>query len=196
LGSALLIAVIGAFYLCAGLRFDFRMDLDHMGSIKAWPLDPRLVFLATLLPEVLLVSLLLVAAVTFRAAVAGVWPPLLTAVVAALPLFTLNWVAIDNAVYLLAPVRFVPGQEGALHHAGRSFVLWFLRMLVLSVALGLATLAGFAAAIAGMRAAALGEGSATALGVLAGCVVLAASAAALVLIGGWCLRRFDPSAVG
>ena len=47
---------VGTLYLCAGLRFDFREDLDAMESLKAWPVRPWRVFLATLLPEVVLVS--------------------------------------------------------------------------------------------------------------------------------------------
>jgi hypothetical protein len=42
--GSLLISLVGTLYLCAGLRFDFREDLDRMDVIKSYPLAPWRVF--------------------------------------------------------------------------------------------------------------------------------------------------------
>ena len=130
-----LIAILGTFYLASGLRFDFRDDLDRMEVIKAWPVSPARVFAATLLPEVLLVSTLVLAALVVHALAVGVLSPLFWGILVLQPPFVFAWVAVDNAVFLFAPVRFVPGQEGALQNAGRGMMLMFLRALVLLVVL-------------------------------------------------------------
>src|SRR5207244_4901759 len=98
-----------------------------------WPLRPALLFLATILPETVLVSGLLVLAVLVRAAYVGKFHPALLGLIAFQPLVVLTWVALDNAVYLFSPVRYTPGQEGALQHMGRTMVLFLLRVALLIV---------------------------------------------------------------
>src|SRR5207249_2277082 len=71
------LAVFGTIYLCSGLRFDFRNDLEQMEQIKAWPVLPPLVFLGTLLPQVVFVSGLLGAAILLRAAAIDAFHPAL-----------------------------------------------------------------------------------------------------------------------
>jgi hypothetical protein len=190
MGGTILIAAAGTLYLCAGLRFDFREDLDRMDVVKSWPLAPWRIFLATLLPEVLLVSLLLGGAVGLRVAITGDAHPLIMAVLAALPLGVLAWVSIDNAVFLFSPIRYVPGQEGLLQHAGRSVVLMLLR----AFALGLAALAVTAAVL---LVQALDDwlelGAQQVVGVTVGLVlfVLLCEDVLLVWLGGRALARFD-----
>lgn len=189
LGGSLLIGGVGTFYLCAGLRFDFREDLDSMESIKAWPVRPWRVFLATLLPEVVLVSGLLVAAMLLRRLPAGEVGAKTWMVACAVPVTTLVWAAIDNAVFLFAPVRMTPGQEGALQHIGRQIGLFAVRMAGLALAL-----AGAGAALSShlllreldwppLRAAVV----ATALFA----AVVCAEVVGLIALGGRLLARFD-----
>lgn len=131
--APVLISLLGTFYLCSGLRFDFREDLDRMEVIKTWPIPPLRLFTAMLLPEVVLVSLLLVAAVLLRAGIARVWDPALLALVSLQPLVVLAWVGLDNAVFLFLPVRFTPGQDGALQNAGRGMLMMLTRLVALAV---------------------------------------------------------------
>jgi hypothetical protein len=131
--SAMIIAIAGTLYLCAVLRFDFRSDLEIMDRIKTWPLRPSMLFLATLLPEVLLVSGLLALAVIGRTVWIGGFQPAILGIVAFQPLVVLTWVALDNAVYLFSPVRYTPGEEGALQNMGRSMLLMILRVVMGSV---------------------------------------------------------------
>lgn len=192
-GGAAIIALGGTIYLCSGLRFDFRSGLERMELVKAWPLAPWKVFLATILPEILLASLLLALAIGVRAAVTSSFHPALLGVVGALPLLTLTWVSLDNVVFLFAPVRFVPGQEGALHHMGRTMLLVLLRMAIFSVVALLTALAGALLAFVARELFGWPEAVALALAVGTGVVALVALDVALVASGGWFLRRFDVS---
>jgi ABC-2 type transport system permease protein len=190
LKGSLLIAVAGTLYLCAGLRFDFREDLDQMGTLKAWPVRPWRLFLGTLLPEVVLVSGLLAVAILVRATFLGVLGPHVVLVAAGIPVVVLLWAGIDNAVFLYMPVRHTPGQEGALHHAGRTLALLFLRLVAMA-----ATAAGALSCVAlhWLLSEVLEISSTIALwasvGLLA--VVLGAEMCTVVAVGGALLRRFD-----
>src|SRR6185369_2111841 len=117
--------------------------------------------------------------------------PALVGIIAFQPLVTFAWVALDNAVYLYAPVRYSPGQEGALQHMGRSLVLMHLRFgLLVSVAIGAGLPAagayfGLHLGLGASKAAALWTG-----GSIAWAGLLVADAL-LVLAGGKMLQRFD-----
>jgi len=190
LGGAGLLAGVGTLYLCLGLRFDFRADLELMSSIKTWPLPPRRLFLATILPEVALVTALLWTAVLVRAVWTGTLLPDLWLVLALQPLVTFTWAAIDNTVFLFSPVRYNPGQEGALQHIGRSILLLGLRGIVFGLVLGLAaapiTLLVWWGNEAGWSVRAILAGSGAVLA-----VVLLIASVLLTLAGGTMLRRFD-----
>jgi hypothetical protein len=186
----LFMLLLGTAYLCGGLRFDFRQELERMEEIKAWPLQPWHLFLAMILPEVALVSILLGAALATRLAILGVDHPLQVLLLCALPLFVLAYAAIDNAAWLLFPVRVVAGQDGALQNAGRGMTMMLVRSLVLALALGLAAGAGLLVWKAGEMLSASDVPRWVAAGACAWGVLLLMDVAAL-LLGGWVLRRFD-----
>ncbi len=186
-----LIALLGTVYLCSGLRFDFREELERMDVIRAWPLAPRRVFLATLLPEVVLVSLLVMITVLLQALLTLGVSLFLLGVLVCLPFFVFTWVALDNMVFLLAPVRFVPGQDGFVQNAGRRMIQASLLLVLFLAFAGCGTL-GFWAGYMGVAEVLGGsEAVARAGGIAALVVVLAAGDALLVLLGGAVLRRFD-----
>ena len=189
-GSAAFLAVLGTIYLCSGLRFDFRDDLEQMDVIKSWPLGPARVFLATLLPEVLLVSLLIAAAIAARSLIMGSWHPALLAILALQPFLALTWVILDNAVYLYAPVRYQPGQEGALHHSGRTLVMMLLRLVVLA-AVGATVMAGFSTFWLLELMPGVSREVALGVGIGLGSMVLVLDDVLLIRAGGSLLRRFD-----
>lgn len=188
--GSIMIAVLGMWYLSGGLRFDFRADLDRMETIKSWPLGPARLFLATLLPETALIWVVLSVAIVTRALLLHLFDPLILLVIGLLPFLTLAWLAVDNAVFLLAPVRFVPGQEGTLHHTGRALVMVFVRLLLFlasSVVVGVP-----AAAVYFLCAHLELETWATTAAVTGvGVLMLVAVDAVLVYFGGRMLRRFD-----
>jgi hypothetical protein len=189
--AAGLTAGMGTLYLCTGLRFDFRQDLERMDLIKTWPLHPALLFLANLLPEIVLVYGVLALAILVRCAIVQAFDPWIVAILAFQPLVTLAWVALDNAVYLYSPVRYTPGQEGALQHMGRSLLLTLLRMGLFSAAL---VIAGLPAGLVVLGLTKLGGFDlepALGIGALVAWMFLAALDGVLVVLGGMVLRRFD-----
>ena len=188
--GGVMVAVLGTIYLGMGLRFDFRSDLDSMESIKSWPLSNSRLFLATILPEVLLISLLVALAVLMRSLLIGAFPLALIAWLLMVPVVALLWTALDNAVFLWAPVRYTPGQGGSMQYAGRSLLLVLLRLLLL----GLVALGTFGCVMA-LRWLMLRFGvelkSALVVGAVGGVLVVLLSVATLIALGGRALARFD-----
>jgi hypothetical protein len=185
----ILIAGVGTIYLCAGLRFDFREDLDQMEAMKSWPMPPWRLFLATLVPEVVLVSLFVSAGIGIFTAF-GQFEPLHLPILAVVPLVVLLWTSIDNAVFLYAPIKHTPGQEGALHHTGRALTLMLVRM-VLFAGISIGVVLAFVTAWLHQDELVLEDSAmySTALGLSA--LALVAENLFLVWIGGRMLRRFD-----
>jgi hypothetical protein len=190
IGGSAALAIFGTIYLCSGLRFDFRNDLDQMEQIKAWPVPPSRIFLATVLPQVLLVSAMLAAGILLRCVALGAFHPSILAILLFQPLVALAWTAVDNAVYLFAPVRYAPGQEGALQHIGRSVVMMLVRFGLLGVSGAVAVGPGVLTAIAADQLGA-SEGAAVALGAIVAWIGFLAIDFGLVVGGGRMLRRFD-----
>jgi hypothetical protein len=188
--APLVIAILGTIYLCSGLRFDFREELERMDAVRSWPLAPRRIFLFMLLPEVALVVLLLGATIVLEALARGALGPDTLGFLVGLPFLVFAWVALDNVVFLFAPVRHVPGQDGLVQNAGR-------RMLQMVLLVALALVAGLAAALAFHAVTWLGVwlalGPAVSQGLALGAVlfVLAAIDGLLVCVGGAVLVRFD-----
>jgi len=190
LGGSFLLAGVGTLYMCAGLRFDFRMDFELMDRVKTWPLRPSMLFLATILPEVLLVSAMLFIAVLARALWIGTYHPGLVGVLAFQPLATLTWVALDNAVFLFSPIRYTPGEEGALQNMGRSMLLMILRGVLMGVVVFVVLLPAMGVKWVVNE---LSDDSMTswwAAGAFAWVALLALDAV-LIWLGGKMLRRFD-----
>ncbi len=129
------LALLATVYLASGVRADFRTDLDRMESMRAWPVAPWKVFVGTLLPGVTLTSVAVAVILLARALALGQFGTDLWVVIAIVPFLAYVWTAVDNAVFLLFPVRFVPGQGSALQHTGRGFLLVMLRGLLLCGAL-------------------------------------------------------------
>ena len=83
-----------------------------------------------------MITTLLIAGVLTRTVAKGVFHPVLLPCLALIPVVVYAWVSLDNAVFLFFPVKFVPGQDGAVHHIGRSLLLLVLRLFLLSIAGG------------------------------------------------------------
>ena len=162
-----------------------------MDVIRAWPLAPARVFLASLLPETVLVSLLVTATVLFQALLTHGLSMLVLGVIACLPFLVFTWVALDNVVFLFAPVRMVPGQDGFVQNAGRRMIQACL-LLVLFLVFAATGAGGFLAGYLGVSMLLGGpETAARAAGIAGLVAVLLAGDGLLVLLGGAVLRRFD-----
>jgi len=189
--APIVIIGFGMLYLGTWLRFDFRDELDRMEVIKAWPVRPWRLFGAMLLPQVLLVSGILAAAVVGRALVVHQLQPLVLVIVALAPPVVFAWVALDNAVFLFSPVRFVPGQDGMLQNFGRGALMILLRLLLGALVVGTSALPGWGAYVIAHEV--FGLSVTLAVGVVGAVVfvVLVGIDVLLVFVGGHVLHRFD-----
>ncbi|MEM9803531.1 MAG: hypothetical protein AAGA20_24655 [Planctomycetota bacterium] len=194
IGTAI-VAVLGVVYLGSGMRVDFRADLDRMDALKAWPLEPRSAFVATVLPGVLITSCVVLVVLLVRALILRQITPDLAWYPIGVPAIAYVWLSVDNAVFLLFPVRFTPGQGSAIQHMGRGFLLVMFRGLLLFGALVLA--GGGAAAVHFLvmeRAPSL-QGWAAAFAVAWAALVGAGLLYLVTAFGAWALRRFDVSRI-
>jgi hypothetical protein len=187
LNAALMVAVFGTFYLSLGLRYDFREELDVLVSIRAWPLAPWRIFLATITPQIALVSALVLCGVTAVFLRTGGFDARAFALMGGVVLVVAAWVALDNVAFLLAPNRAAPGQDGMLQNAGRSLVLALLR----SIALVIVLTAAAAPTLVAVKIFSVPPATAWVLGAVSGAGVLAVQLVLLVVAGGLALRRFD-----
>lgn len=135
----IMITLIGVMYLCNGLRFDFREDLDKMEVLKTCPVPGWQIFVSNLLPQTIFVSLLVYTAHIVRYFIDGTANEWLILIVPSIPLLTFIWAAVDNIVYLFAPVRAVSGQDTMLQNAGRMFIMMIIRMIAIAIFIFLAT---------------------------------------------------------
>jgi hypothetical protein len=134
---------------------------------------------------------MLAAGILLRCAAIGTIHPGVVGVLLFQPLVALAWTAVDNVVYLFSPVRYAPGQEGALQHIGRSVVMALVRFGLLGVAIAVAVLPGVLVAMTVEEWVGWNQTVATMLGAAVAWTGLFAIDAGLVLVGGKMLRRFD-----
>jgi hypothetical protein len=162
-----------------------------MEQIRAWPARPSVVFLATVLPQVAAVSVLVAAGILLRCIAIGGFHPGVLAILLVQPLVALAWTSVDNAVFLFYPVRFTPGQEGALQHVGRSVLMSFLRLGLAALAIGVSVVPALVVWLLARKVLGTGEDLAWTLAAGAAWAGLAAMNGGLVLAGGRLLSRFD-----
>jgi hypothetical protein len=189
----LLLVAVGSLYLTSGLRFDFREDFERMDVVRAWPLAPWKVFIATILPEVTLVTALLCVAIFARALLHGWLDPLIVLVVPAVACFVFLWVALDNALFLFVPVRHVPGQDGGLQNTGRAMLMMMARLFLMGcTSLGAALPALALILLDNLFDLQIDRGQMLwAVALFGALCVLALECVAAIWIGGVALARFD-----
>lgn len=184
------VLLLGMVYLTVGLRFDFREDVDRIDQLKALPVTSWKLFWGTLLPQWAWVCLLGEISLAVLVYLAGGFDLGVALAMVALPAVLALWMALDNALFLLWPIRTIPGQEGAVQNMGRNLVLLFLRVLLFSLLLALTGGLGYLGWL-------LGDGvdvlpNAIPAGIL-GSLPLALFLWVTGRIGALLLKRFDPS---
>jgi hypothetical protein len=166
------------------LPWAFRGDIDHMDLLKTLPVRPLALAGGELAGGVaVLVAMQLCAVVLFR--VMGMSRSLLLPVVAfAVPVDALL-LAINNLLFLIYPVRFVPSGTADFQFMGRAMLFMLLEMLALLPSLGLAAAFGGIAYFASGRSWIL-------FGITSWIVIMLELP--LFLWGlGWAFERFDPA---
>lgn len=192
---AFLLVVSGALFytfvlLPEAIKFDFRLDSDHLCQLKMLPMTPVRVVIGQLTTPVVMACLfqaiIFIAAGMFR----GIDTMLIVAAVALSVPLTILFVALDNLTFLLYPHR--PTQEGF-----EAFLRTILKFTGKSVLLALFAGAIFVwAPVAASIAAGMGLHSPRevfAAGLLVGITGLAVTAVACVVSA---FRRFDVSLHG
>ncbi|MFT6362067.1 MAG: hypothetical protein ACJAZ8_000464 [Planctomycetota bacterium] len=192
MGSAVL-ALLGTLYLTNGLRFDFREDLAQLDILKSWPLQPWKMFLGSLLPQTLAISLVVSALLLIWLIISEATGLFIFLLALGLPAVVFAWVAVDNIAFLIWPVRFVPGQAGQLQHIGRGLLLTFARMTLFLVSFGLAACFGALAWLALIQIDNLSPELLFTLVALSALGVLVAVDFGLAVVGGLAFARYDPA---
>ena len=188
LAGSVMVLVLGTFQLSNVLRTDLRGDLERLAQHKAWPLGGTSLFLASILPSALLTGSLVGLAVVLRGLLVGglTGLPVHMAIgLFALPL-SLLWFGVENALFLVKPVRHIPGQVGSLQSMGRLLLHSMMSLALVLLVILPAVLSGiFVEHYLGA------DGR-----WIAGFVALIMASVFFVLVargGGWALGRFDPS---
>jgi hypothetical protein len=189
-GGAVLVLALSTYHLSTTIRADLRADLDRIQEVKAWPLPASQTFLASVLPGALVAGLLVSGALVLRAALAGGVREIDLVLAVAAPVLALVWGCVENLSFLVAPVRFTPGEVGTLQSMGRVMLHSLANLAV--VGLVVAPAVGVSLGTARL----LGEGALAQLaGLGAACAFALGLVGALSLLGGRALRRLDPSRV-
>ncbi|MFY9254129.1 MAG: hypothetical protein WAO83_11785 [Fuerstiella sp.] len=92
------------------IKFDFRLDSDHLCQLKMLPMTSAKVVLGQLATPVVLACMFQFAMILFAGLFRGVSPVLMLGAMAVTLPLTVVFVALDNLVFLLYPHR--PTQEG------------------------------------------------------------------------------------
>jgi len=168
------------------IKFDFRLDCDHMDQLKLLPMAPGRIVLAQLTVPVLLCCLFQAVVFTSVGVMRSIDAWIVAAAITACIPVTVLFVALDNLAFLLSPHR--PTQEG--FEAFLRTILKFTAksLLILAFLLLLVAWAPVAAAIAQLTS------SPTTIvfgiGVVVGMMGFAAASVACVIAA---FRRFDVS---
>jgi ABC-2 type transport system permease protein len=184
-GGAMGILVALPFILSGWFRFDFRGDLDRMELLLGLPVRPAMVALGQVLVPALILGCLQ------AAGLAGLiflnpGQETVPARIFLLFCFPLNllFVAIENLLFLLYPVRTAPSAPGDFQALGRALIAFFLKVVAFVLVAGLGFLTAYGAwATTGSKAA----------GALAGLAFLGFADAGMILLVGRAFARFDVS---
>ena len=172
-------------FLTQRMTFDFRGDLDQIDGLKSLPLRSTAITLGQLVTPALILTALQVIVVAVAVACLRVAPRVLwLGAVVVLP-FNLILFEVDNLLFLLFPSRQMAGHPTDFQFMGRTMLMLFAKMVLLSIS------AGFAAGVGFIVYEVFGHG--WLLMGMAAAIVLSAFAAALLPCIAWAFRRFDVS---
>jgi hypothetical protein len=123
------------------ITFDFRGDLDRMEVLKTLPIAPSRIVIGQLVAPVLVVSLLQWLILAAVAGILGRAGGLLGVATWVLP-FNFLLFEIENLLFLWFPARLTPATAGDFQSMGRHMLIFFAKMLCLSLIGGVAAVAG------------------------------------------------------
>jgi len=184
-GSGILIGVVIylSIFMSSMLRFDFRSDLDVMPMLKTLPVRAECIALGQIGPPALVLTLIQTAVLAPAFVISGSPWNVPLALAGLLPVNGMLF-AVDNALFLLAPVRMNAQSAGDPQYMGRQIIVLLLKFCIVGVA--------------GLIAAGAGGGiwfvtrSAPAAWA-AGWAVLCLEVAAMLPYVAYAFRTFDPA---
>jgi len=145
-GGLVMAGVWVSVFLSVLVPFDFRGDIDRMGTLKTLPVVPWRLALGQVLAPALILTLVLWAALAALALAVAEQRLFLSLCMAYAPAFTFYLVAMDNLLFLFFPVRVQASTPGDFQAIGRNVLLSVCKILSLAVpgmAIGVGALAAF-----------------------------------------------------
>jgi hypothetical protein len=171
--------------LISMLKFDFRDELDRLDLLRSLPIRPIAVAAAELFtPVMVLTAMQATLLIVVTLCVKDVWKVTLPAAAFAVP-FNVLFVAIENLLFLMFPLRSAGLIAGDMQLFGRQMVIFPCKFLLLLVALAVAATVGTIGYI-------LGNKSWPTFGVVAWFALLLVACATIPMLAR-AYARFDPS---
>jgi hypothetical protein len=103
--------------------FDFRGDIDRIGTLKTLPIPAWRIALGQLIAPTLLMTLIQWSVIALAMLLAFDKMDLLLVLAAYVPVFCFYLIALDNLLFLLFPVRLMANTPGDFQAVGRNVVL-------------------------------------------------------------------------
>jgi hypothetical protein len=130
------------FFLPMMLRFDFRSDIDQMDVLKSLPLTPLAICTGQIMAPSVVLMLVIGMLLSIVALVSPAVLPFLLMAFPFVPVLAALMFAIENMVFLLAPVRMAAASPGDIHGMGRNVVIVLIKFGILFLTAGAAALFG------------------------------------------------------
>jgi hypothetical protein len=173
-----------AFIFALQLPWAFRGDIDHMDSLKSLPVRPFALATGELAGGVAVLAVIQLTMLAGLLGTGGSAVLVLVAAAFAVP-FDLLMLAASNTLFLIYPVRIVPGSSADFQFFGRTMLFMLLQGLILLPSLGIPAAAGGLAYLL--------SGFSSPVFAAASWVALVAELPLWLLLLAWAFERFDPS---
>ena len=139
------------FIFAMQLPWAFRGDIDHMDSLKTLPVAPLALAVGELAGGVVLLAAIQLVLLVGLLGAGGNPALILTAAAFLIP-FDVLMLGVSNMLFLIYPVRLVPGTAADFQLMGRMMLLMLLQFLILIPSLGIpAALGGLAFWLSGFH---------------------------------------------
>ena len=173
-----------SFIFAMQLPWAFRGDIDHMDCLKSLPVSPLALVAGELAGGVALLWTIQLVLLAIMLAT-GTSPLLTWATAAFLLPFDLLMLTASNLLFLIYPVRMMPGTSADLQFVGRMMLFMLLQVLILVPSLGIP--AGFGAIAFWI------SGFSWPVFAVTTWLVLVAELLPLLMLLAWTFIWFDPS---
>lgn len=173
------------FIFAQSMRYDFRGDFEMFDYLKTLPIPPLTIAAAQICAISVVVFMLQTIAVLTESLVTGSYTRMLPILVAMAPI-TMLFFGIENAAFLLFPMRFSGVMQGDFHATAKHTVLFLGKGIVLLIVGGV---------VAGIGAAVYFLADSFLAAFIAGWVILFAAACGMIFLTAMIYEGSDPSTI-